>query len=197
MEYVIGALFIIGGFFGSFAGSYMKKKGENLATHEDIDKLVEQVEAVTTTTKQIEAKISSDMWDRQKRWELKREVLFEAVARVSELEDALVSYDSILQVERGQSKGDEPAWIEKKTEELERLEKATTALDVTRLLVSIVCGKETKEAFNNYRRMVLDITGRLIKADVEVYKTLQTDRLKRHIEVEIAVRKELGLDGPN
>ena len=32
---------------GAYLGSYLKKKGENLATHEDIDKLVDQVSAVT------------------------------------------------------------------------------------------------------------------------------------------------------
>jgi type IV secretory pathway VirB4 component len=50
---------------GAFLGSYLKKKGENLATHEDIDKLVAQISAVTTTAKQIEATISNEMWQRQ------------------------------------------------------------------------------------------------------------------------------------
>jgi hypothetical protein len=42
---------------GAYLGSYLKKKGENLATHEDVHKLVEQVSAVTVATKQIEARI--------------------------------------------------------------------------------------------------------------------------------------------
>jgi hypothetical protein len=63
---------------GAFLGFYLKKKGENLATHEDIDRLNDQVRVVTTTTKEIEAKISGDLWDRQKQWELKRDALFEA-----------------------------------------------------------------------------------------------------------------------
>jgi hypothetical protein len=41
----------------AYFGSYLKKKGENLATREDIDKLVTQVSAVTAATKQIEARI--------------------------------------------------------------------------------------------------------------------------------------------
>jgi hypothetical protein len=32
---------------GAYLGSYLKKKGENLATHEDIHELVEHVAAVT------------------------------------------------------------------------------------------------------------------------------------------------------
>jgi hypothetical protein len=54
---------------GAYLGSYLKKKGENLATHEDVDKLVAQVAAVTETTKQIESKISHDVWERQRKWE--------------------------------------------------------------------------------------------------------------------------------
>lgn len=54
-KYVV--LFVIAG-LGAYLGSYLKKKGENLATHEDIDKLVKQVSVVTIATKQIEATIS-------------------------------------------------------------------------------------------------------------------------------------------
>jgi len=54
----------------AYLGSYLKKKGENLATHEDLDKLIKQVSAVTTTTKQIEAKISNDMWRRERKSDL-------------------------------------------------------------------------------------------------------------------------------
>ena len=72
LYFAIGTL--IGGLIG-FVNTYMNKKGENLATHEDIDKLVDQVRAVTQTAKEIETKISSDLWDRQKQWELKRDIL--------------------------------------------------------------------------------------------------------------------------
>ena len=44
LEYLI--LFLLPA-TGAFFGSDLKKKGENLATHEDIDKLVKQVSAIT------------------------------------------------------------------------------------------------------------------------------------------------------
>jgi hypothetical protein len=75
---------LIGAGVGAYFGGYLKKKGENLATHEDIEKLKEQVAAVTTTTEQIKTEISDAAWSRQKRWELKREVLLEAVKRLAE-----------------------------------------------------------------------------------------------------------------
>lgn len=78
---------LVGSFGGAWFGAYFKKKGENFATHEDIDKLVDQVKAVTTATKQIEAKISDEVWDRQKRWEVKRDALIDGVKKLSALVD--------------------------------------------------------------------------------------------------------------
>jgi hypothetical protein len=63
-----GLNFLISG-GGAYFGAYLKKKGENLATHEDINKVLVQVRATTQATKEIEAKISSEVWDRQKLWE--------------------------------------------------------------------------------------------------------------------------------
>jgi hypothetical protein len=38
---IVPIISFVGGWLGSFLGAYLKKKGENLATHEDIDKLRE------------------------------------------------------------------------------------------------------------------------------------------------------------
>jgi hypothetical protein len=76
---------------GAYLGSYLKKKGENLATHEDLALLIDQVNAVTTTTKEIEARISSDMWDRQKQWEMKKEGAFEVMKAATSLHTAVVT----------------------------------------------------------------------------------------------------------
>src|SRR5215470_19211540 len=73
----------LGAGLGAYLVSYLKRKGENLATQEDISKL-------TQATKEIESKISTEMWDRQKRWELRRDVLFEVAKRLSELNHALL-----------------------------------------------------------------------------------------------------------
>ena len=85
---------------GAYLGSYLRKKGENLATHEDINNLVTQVRAVTTATKEIEAKISEATWDTQKRWELKREVLFEAMKQTAILKDKLTNLQAFYQTEK-------------------------------------------------------------------------------------------------
>lgn len=81
-----GGLSLVGGWLGAYLGSYLKKKGENLATHEDIDKLVDQVRAVTQTTKEIEAKISNEVWDRQKRW---TQTIYDQAAKRRDASNAL------------------------------------------------------------------------------------------------------------
>jgi hypothetical protein len=74
---------------GAYFGAYLKRKGENLATHEDLDKLVAQVAAVTETTENIKAAISDDMWDRQKQWEMRRDIVFEVIRALGQLDNAL------------------------------------------------------------------------------------------------------------
>lgn len=78
-------LTLIGGWLGGFFGTYFKKKGENLATKEDIGEL-------TRRTKEIEAKIDDQVWDRQRQWELTRDGairLMEAQGRLDEANRAV------------------------------------------------------------------------------------------------------------
>ena len=191
-----GLATLIGAFAGSFLGAYMKKKGENLATHEDIDKLIDQVRAVTTTTKLIESNISGDLWDRQKRWELKREVLFEATKRIADIEDALLSIDSVLKLEIREKK-EGPAWTESKYENAMKWSKASIAFDETKLLVAMVCNNETKEALEAYGSFALQISTKISPGkDAEIYLKSMPELFKKHLAVRSAMRKELGLDGP-
>jgi hypothetical protein len=79
---------------GAAVGAYFKRRAENLATHDDLDKLVAQMAAVTGTTENIKAAISDDVWDRQKQWEMKRDAALEAVRAMKELELELLGLRS-------------------------------------------------------------------------------------------------------
>jgi hypothetical protein len=76
--------FLLVNVFKPFIGSYAGKKGENLATKEDIAQLTKIAEG-------IKAKISDEVWDRQKQWKLKRDVVFDAIRALTELDSAIVS----------------------------------------------------------------------------------------------------------
>ena len=92
MENIIalGLTTLVSAFVGSYLASYLKKKGENLATHEDIDKLVDQVRAVTTATKEIEERIESSAWSRQRHWEMKQDALFASVQALDRTKTAFI-----------------------------------------------------------------------------------------------------------
>src|SRR3569832_1782661 len=71
---------------GAYVGAYLKKKGENFATHEDMAKLVEQTAAITQAAKQIEAAITDKLWQRQRNWEVRRDVLIDIMSLFGEVE---------------------------------------------------------------------------------------------------------------
>jgi hypothetical protein len=55
-------------FWKPWASAYAGEKAKNLARKEDLEKILAEVRAVTITQKEIESKISSDMWGCQ--WRL-------------------------------------------------------------------------------------------------------------------------------
>ena len=76
---------------GIYLTAYLKKKAQNLATREEFKELQKQTAELTRTTAKIETDIKGDLWDRQKRWELKRDVLFDIVKNMGTTFDALNS----------------------------------------------------------------------------------------------------------
>ncbi len=186
------ALAAVGIVVGYFTG-YAKKKGENLATHEDINKLVQQVSKVTEATKNIEAKISSDVWDRQKRWELKREVLYEATKRASQLNDSLQSLCITLEIVRNDPIQDELDLLRRKKEALTRWNEAVRQFTETTLWVGIVCSQETTVAIHSLGVAATGIAVAFERGEKDYAKAMPqfSDQV---FAMSVAIRKELGID---
>ena len=140
---------------GAYLGSYLKKKGENLATHEDVDKLVVQVAAVTETTKQIEAKISNDVWERQRKWELKRDALFEAFKDIGSMESCLNNYIVTFEAARQAPSEHQVVWGDRKLEAIEQHDKCKASFTRTMILATLVCGEEVRDKFGTVNLVIL------------------------------------------
>jgi uncharacterized protein (DUF2252 family) len=160
------------------------------------------VKAVTETTKKIEADISVGVWDKQKRWQMKREVLFEAAKRLSGMDDALVDYGSTMQIDLAKqtawataapSQAERQSWMQTKIESATKASKAITALAESRLFVAIVCGKVTKEAFTDLAKYASGLAVQIGNLP-DAYRTAMPDLQKKVEAAQNAIRKELEVD---
>lgn len=188
---ILAFLSAIGGWIGGYLGAYAMKKGENLATKEDFNDLKTQTADLTRVTEEIKDKISFDTWDRQKRWELKQGVLFEATRRITEVDDSLMTLDSAIKI--GPRFDHNQTWEKSKAKKLERWAKAISALDETRFFVTVVCGKETINAVDNYATLAMQI-GAAFEDDAEAYAKQCKELMRRMLVSRLAIRKELGFE---
>ena len=166
LPYINTALLIFGGLG---LGEYVKKRAESLATRKDIGALTKEVEG-------IKAEISKGEWNRQKRWELKREVLLEATERLAEVIEAL----RLLSVSNP----------DRVTERLQAWHRTSLDLAKPQERVAIVCGKETYDCLHAFR-----LLGNEMALKLEVGKRLTFEELEARVSAaRAAIRKELGIE---
>lgn len=84
---VVSAAIVFG--LKKYLGSYLEEKGKNLATHEDIMKLVDQVRE----TERVKAEITDNVWDRQQRWTAKHALYRELLEALNDVLQAAVTRD--------------------------------------------------------------------------------------------------------
>lgn len=76
-------------FFKPWSSAYSEEKGKNYARQEDIDKILAEVRAVTITQKEIEKKLSGDLWHEQQRRNEKKELYIQFFATWARAERCL------------------------------------------------------------------------------------------------------------
>jgi hypothetical protein len=185
----------LGALFSAFVvNGYLKKKGENLATHEDIDKLVDQVCAVTTATKEIETMISDKAWGRQKQWEMKRDALVTALQALERADDALMEMALAFGNASKADPENEVALRQMKWEKTSAWQSAIGDLDDKRVMVNLVCTKAGVQALRVAAKGMRTDASRLFKGQISTYDEIGEVTQRHIVEAFSIARTELGID---
>ena len=190
MDWWTPVISIISAGCGSYLGSYLRRKGENLASHEDLILLTAQLEATTNVTKNIEARISNEIWDRQKQWELKRDSLSVMLQALHKAVDAhrglFIAHEMFMKHSK-----EEGLSAFKKEKSIDWLS-AIAVYDEKRVLAIIVCSSETRKALYKIRQTLRGSMASHLKV-CKTYDDFGEDIRSQMQEVIFRVRIELGI----
>jgi len=196
-----GAMFLlvtIGSWFGGFFGTYLKKKGENVATHEDLDKLLIQMKATTEATKAIEARISREVWDRQREWEFKREALLEGGRSIADFLASIMRLNAVMATKKGTAPDEEAAYLLKLTKDettaLDAVNKASYSLQRAQLVMAVVSSKKTQSAFVRLEKLFKQVAVKIANGDTEYFDSVGPLLKQYSSDLTLAIRRELGFD---
>jgi len=176
---------------GIYLSAYLKRKAEGLATKEEFEDLKKQTAELTRTTKEIEAEISTGIWDRQKRWEMKREVLFDAAKGVAKIENALSNLNSAYATADKNKSSAQPVFLEMIAKAEEKWFEVRAAFSEAELFVEVTCSKGMCEALGEYGRFTTGIAFQINKGDLEIYKKSLRELIRLRYAVREAIRVEL------
>jgi hypothetical protein len=184
--------FVAGG-VGAYLGSYLKKKAENFATHEDIGKLVEQMAAVTQTTKEIEAKISNDVWSRQKRWEVQQTALLGTLRDLAAAESLVYTLlHEYAKVDNGKLTLEEKDRRELRNREFMN---AIHSFWQSKLATGIVCGKRIADQLDKIDHEIARVRLRAQQGSIsEAWDIVDTIQREKGA-LGVIIREEMGF-GP-
>ncbi|MHB1675535.1 MAG: hypothetical protein ACYCSP_14930 [Acidobacteriaceae bacterium] len=182
---------VVGGFVGFFSG-YTKKKGENRAIHEDFKNVLEQVKETTRATKEIEHKISDAAWDRQKRWELKRDVMIDIANKSDAAKNALTEMHTIYTPQNGAEVNVER--LAKRSALFNAWNSASNDLMRVITVASLACSSEVVTAVASFAMFASDLSVEIIDGVPDAFSKNREELASRYAAITRAMRKEIGND---
>jgi hypothetical protein len=184
-----GSTTLIGAFVGSYLGGYLKTKGENLATKEDFRDLREQTRELKQATKEIEAKIDDQVWNRQRHWEMKRDVLIEFARTLSDFEQAIQHVSTRVE---GRSKSLYQAQLF--SDALEGWNKCSASFERGSFVVGLIVSTRTRSGPMELSKVLRNATSDILQSEkTETYSNHHKNIVLKLEIVKAHIREELGI----
>jgi hypothetical protein len=184
-----GLTTLTGAFVGSYLAGYLKKKGENLATYEDFKDLKEQTRQLTQTTKEIEAKIDDQVWNRQRQWEVKRDILIEFARSISDFEQAVLQLST--KVEKRSNSLYEAELFSKA---LAGWNESSNKFERDSFVVDLVVSLRTQFALKELSHLLRNATNDILQTEKpETYSNHHKNILWKLETIKGFIREELGI----
>src|ERR1700733_10300797 len=183
--------FVVGLFSWSFLPGYMREKGKNLATKEDIQELARQTRILTQTTKEIEARISISVWSKQQRWDIQKTALLDSLKDLSTAETFLVRLVQTFVDTKDHPQG----WETRRKEANEKYAERINNFWRTQLAIEILCGTEIASHFQEIDTIFDRVRRTLKKGEFDdIWNTQYPELLLAKRQLGQTVRRRLGLD---
>jgi hypothetical protein len=183
--------FVVGLFSWSFLPSYMRDKGKNLATKEDIQELARQMGTLTQTTKEIEERISISAWSKQQRWDVQKTALLNSFKDLATAETFLVRLVQTFV----DTKDQPPGWETRRKEANEKYAERINNFWRTQLAIEIVCGREIASHFQEIDTIFDRVRKKLKQGEFDdIWNTQYPELLAAKRQLGETVRRRLGLD---
>jgi hypothetical protein len=183
--------FAVGLFSGSFLPSYLREKGKNLATQEDIQELARQTGILTQTTREIEARISIGVWSKQQRWDLQKTALLDSLKDLATAETFLVRLVQTFVDTKDRPQG----WEARRKEANEKYAERINNFWRTQLAIEILCGTEIASHFQEIDTIFDRVRRTLKKGEFDdIWNTQYPELLLAKRQLGQTVRRRLGLD---
>lgn len=112
-------------------------------------------------TKEIEAAISNEVWDRQRQWEMKKDALSDLLRAIADFEQALVETPNIAPADLNSHQATSPHSV-KVNAIVAAWKTASNAFERASLVASLVSTKETQDAIIALNRSLRDASTNLL-----------------------------------
>jgi hypothetical protein len=150
---VIALYVLVLGVWKPWVSAYSREKGKNLARKEDLDAILAEVRAVTLTQKEIEHKLSGDLWNEQTRRTEKKDLYAQIIRAINELSDSLDDAEAAVETSKTQvepSSNVELQLLRSYNEGLSRIRTLTSELHTLFALSFIYTDEECARALSDY-----------------------------------------------